>query len=113
MPWLPEFKFRAGPKDKLDSTVISQPAIFVASLAALERLRQDEGEVIHWPCEHAKVQDCPVTQNCNIQVAMQEAVKAADVTCGLSLGEYTALTYAEAIRWVCILDFSCRTCQAS
>ena len=29
---------------------------------------------------------------------LQEAVDAADVTCGLSLGEYTALTYAKAIR---------------
>lgn len=35
----------AGPKDKLDSTVISQPAIYVASLAAVEKLRQTEGEV--------------------------------------------------------------------
>lgn len=35
----------AGPKDKLNSTVISQPAIYVASLAALEKLRQDEGDV--------------------------------------------------------------------
>ena len=35
----------AGPKDRLDSTVVSQPAIYVASLAALEKLRQDEGEV--------------------------------------------------------------------
>lgn len=34
-----------GPKDKLNSTVISQPAIYVASLAALEKLRQDEGDV--------------------------------------------------------------------
>ena len=34
-----------GPDDKLNSTVISQPAIYVASLAALEKLRQTEGEV--------------------------------------------------------------------
>lgn len=34
-----------GPKEKLDSTVISQPAIYVASLAAVEKLRQSEGEV--------------------------------------------------------------------
>jgi len=59
-----------GPKEKLNSTVISQPAIYVASLAALEKLRQDEGDA---------------------------AVDAADVACGLSLGEYTALTYAKAI----------------
>ena len=35
----------AGPKEKLNSTVISQPAIYVASLAALEKLRQDKGDV--------------------------------------------------------------------
>ena len=37
----------AGPKDRLDSTVVSQPAIYVASLAALEKLRQEQGEVSH------------------------------------------------------------------
>lgn len=56
-----------GPKEKLDSTAVSQPAIYVASLAALEKLKAEQGE---------------------------EAAAAADVTCGLSLGEYTALTYA-------------------
>ena len=35
----------AGPKDKLDSTAVSQPAIYVASLAALEKLKQTEGQV--------------------------------------------------------------------
>lgn len=34
----------AGPKDKLNSTAVSQPAIYVASLAALEKLKQDEGQ---------------------------------------------------------------------
>eukprot|EP00270_Netrium_digitus_P010674 TRINITY_DN332_c0_g1_i1.p1 TRINITY_DN332_c0_g1~~TRINITY_DN332_c0_g1_i1.p1 ORF type:complete len:448 (-),score=121.41 TRINITY_DN332_c0_g1_i1:73-1326(-) len=58
-----------GPKEKLDSTVISQPAIYVSSLAAVEALRQAEG---------------------------QGAVDAIDVTCGLSLGEYTALAFAGA-----------------
>lgn len=59
-----------GPKDKLDSTAVSQPAIYVASLAALEKLKQTEG---------------------------QEALDAADVAGGLSLGEYTALTFAGAM----------------
>ena len=36
-----------GPKEKLDSTAVSQPAIYVASLAALEKLKQQEGEVSH------------------------------------------------------------------
>jgi [acyl-carrier-protein] S-malonyltransferase len=36
-----------GPKDKLDSTAVSQPAIYVASLAAVEKLRATEGEVSH------------------------------------------------------------------
>lgn len=59
-----------GPKEKLDSTVISQPAIYVTSLAAIEVLRAREGG--------------------------QEIIDAVDVTCGLSLGEYTALAFAGA-----------------
>ena len=58
-----------GPKEKLDSTEISQPAIFVASLAALEKLRQESPEV---------VDEC-------------------SLAAGLSLGEYTALVFAGAI----------------
>lgn len=58
-----------GPKEKLNSTVISQPAIYVTSLAAVEVLRARGGEDI---------------------------IESADVTCGLSLGEYTALAFAGA-----------------
>ncbi|HBH54156.1 MAG TPA: [acyl-carrier-protein] S-malonyltransferase [Planctomycetaceae bacterium] len=58
-----------GPKDRLDSTAISQPAIYVASLAALEQLRQESPEV----------------------------VAGAEFAAGLSLGEYTALTFAGAL----------------
>ncbi|MDY3561395.1 ACP S-malonyltransferase [Gemmata sp. JC673] len=58
-----------GPAEKLNATDVSQPAIFVASLAALEQLRATEpgafGEV------HA--------------------------TAGLSLGEYTALAFSGAL----------------
>jgi [acyl-carrier-protein] S-malonyltransferase len=61
----------AGDKAELDSTVISQPAIFVASMAAVEKLRASEGGA--------------------------EAIEAADVAMGLSLGEYTALAFAGAI----------------
>lgn len=59
-----------GPKEKIDSTVISQPAIYVASLAAVEKLRHDAG---------------------------QAAIDKATVAAGLSLGEYTALSFAGAI----------------
>lgn len=59
-----------GPKEKLDSTVISQPAIYVTSLAAVEVLRARDGG--------------------------QDIINSVDVTCGLSLGEYTALAFAEA-----------------
>ncbi len=55
-----------GPKDRLDSTAVSQPAIFVASLAALEKLRGDA----------------------------PDAEKDVIATAGLSLGEYTALVFA-------------------
>lgn len=58
-----------GPKDRLDSTAVSQPAIYVASLAALEQLKVSEPG------------------------AAGECVAAA----GLSLGEYTALTFAGAM----------------
>jgi [acyl-carrier-protein] S-malonyltransferase len=67
---LPLFPPFVGPKDKLDSTVISQPAIYVASLAAVEKVRAELG---------------------------QAALDAVDVAAGLSLGEYTALTFAGAL----------------
>lgn len=62
-------KCKDGPKESLDSTVISQPAIFVASLAAVEKLRAEKGDA---------------------------AIDAATVAAGLSLGEYTALAFAGA-----------------
>jgi [acyl-carrier-protein] S-malonyltransferase len=65
---LAEICFR-GPAERLNATDISQPAIFVTSLAALEQLRKDE----------------PDTE--------KEVAGAA----GLSLGEYTALVYAGAM----------------
>jgi [acyl-carrier-protein] S-malonyltransferase len=58
-----------GPVEKLNSTVISQPAIFVSSLAALESLR----------------------------AANPAAETECMATAGLSLGEYTALVFAGAI----------------
>lgn len=58
-----------GPDTRLHSTVISQPALFVCSLAAVELLRQDAPSVL-------------------------DAVRFA---AGLSLGEYTALTFAGAM----------------
>ncbi|MFM7159601.1 MAG: acyltransferase domain-containing protein, partial [Planctomycetaceae bacterium] len=58
-----------GPKERLDSTVISQPAIFVTSLAALAQL----------------------------QATQPEVVAGASLAAGLSLGEYTALVCAGAL----------------
>ncbi|KAG5628658.1 hypothetical protein H5410_000375 [Solanum commersonii] len=63
-----------GPKEKLDSTVLSQPAIYVTSLAAVEILRAREGG--------------------------QQIIDSVDVTCGLSLGEYTALAFTGAFRFL-------------
>lgn len=60
-----------GPKDKLDSTAISQPAIYVSSLAAIEALKLQDGG--------------------------QAVIDSCDVAAGLSLGEYTALAFAGAI----------------
>jgi [acyl-carrier-protein] S-malonyltransferase len=55
-----------GPAEQLDSTVCSQPALFVTSLAALEALRVESPEV----------------------------VLSCEATAGLSLGEYTAMVFA-------------------
>jgi [acyl-carrier-protein] S-malonyltransferase len=60
---------RHGPAEKLDSTAVSQPAILVTSLAALEVLRARD----------------------------PAPLEAATITAGLSLGEYTALVFAGAI----------------
>lgn len=57
-----------GPEDELNSTVMSQPAIFVTSAAFLEVLRSQLGDSF-----------------------------APDATAGLSLGEYTALYAAGTI----------------
>jgi [acyl-carrier-protein] S-malonyltransferase len=58
-----------GPAERLNSTVVSQPAIFVASLAALESLRQSD----------------------------PAAESGCMATAGLSLGEYTALVFTGAM----------------
>lgn len=55
-----------GPAEELDSTVYSQPALFVTSLAGLESLRAESPDV----------------------------VLSCEATAGLSLGEYTALVFA-------------------
>ncbi len=55
-----------GPAEDLDSTVHSQPALFVTSLAALESLRSQSPDV----------------------------VLACEAAAGLSLGEYTAMVFA-------------------
>ena len=60
-----------GPAEKLNSTAVSQPAIYVSSLAAIEKLRAQEGG--------------------------QEVIDSCNVAAGLSLGEYTALTFAGAL----------------
>jgi [acyl-carrier-protein] S-malonyltransferase len=59
-----------GPKEILDTTAVSQPAIFVASMAAVEKLRLEQGE---------------------------GALNEATVAMGLSLGEYSALCFAGAL----------------
>ncbi|MDB5352622.1 MAG: fabD [Planctomycetota bacterium] len=58
-----------GPPEALNATDVSQPAIFVASLAALEDLKASQPDVV---------------ENC-------------EGAAGLSLGEYTALVFAGAM----------------
>ena len=58
-----------GPKEELNQTVHAQPALYVCSLAALEILKEKEPQL----------------------------VESCKMTAGLSLGEYTALTFASAL----------------
>jgi [acyl-carrier-protein] S-malonyltransferase len=58
-----------GPAERLNATDVSQPAILVASLAALEQLKTET----------------------------PTAVESVTATAGLSLGEYTALVFAGAL----------------
>ena len=62
---------REGPAEELNATSVSQPAILVTSLAALEVLRGREGNPL----------------------------AATRITAGLSLGEYTALVFAGALEF--------------
>ena len=57
-----------GPAERLNATDVSQPALYVAGLAAVEKLRADDPDAVE-SCTHAA---------------------------GLSLGEYTALAFAGA-----------------
>ena len=36
-----------GPKDKLDNTIYSQPALYIAGLAAAEKLQHDDADAFH------------------------------------------------------------------
>jgi [acyl-carrier-protein] S-malonyltransferase len=58
-----------GPASELDTTAVSQPAIFVTSLAALELLKAEN----------------------------PQAAESCAIAAGLSLGEYTALVFAGAL----------------
>lgn len=58
-----------GPAERLNTTIVSQPALFVTSLAALESLKIERPDV----------------------------VESCAFAAGLSLGEYTALTFAGAM----------------
>ncbi|MEM7782080.1 MAG: ACP S-malonyltransferase [Planctomycetota bacterium] len=58
-----------GPEDKLNSTVVSQPALYVSSMAALEQLKLEKPDVF----------------------------QACQGAAGLSLGEYTAIAFAGGV----------------
>ena len=70
---------RKGPEDELASTRVSQPAIFLHSMAALEVIRRRQGG----PSEVSGIAPGDGLEACG--------------TAGLSLGEYSALVFAGSI----------------
>jgi len=82
---------RDGPAERLNTTAVSQPAILVTSLAALEVLRS----------------------------RAESPLAAASFTAGLSLGEYTALVFAgalgfeDAVRLVDVRGRAMQECAAA
>lgn len=78
---------RQGPSERLNTTSVSQPAILVTSLAALQVLKSRDPAL----------------------------VSGASITAGLSLGEYTALVCADALDFdsaVRVVDVRGRAMQA-
>ena len=88
-----------GPAEKLNTTEISQPAIYVASLAAVEKLRNSEGgaEIIDKVTQLAR-NTSHSDWACVIQGWADDCESLQiDVAGGLSLGEYSALVFAGAM----------------
>ena len=63
---------RDGPQEKLDQTLYAQPAVFVTSLAHVEKAKTSGG-------------------------AMLDAIRRTKTAAGFSLGEYSALVYANVL----------------
>ncbi|MFQ6035350.1 MAG: ACP S-malonyltransferase [Sedimentisphaerales bacterium] len=85
-----------GPAEKLNTTTISQPAIFVTSAAILEVLKTN-------PPANGRVAASKPVPSTSSEQALSEAegpkvlgIAQPHVTAGLSLGEYTAL-YAAGV----------------
>lgn len=82
-----------GPKEKLDNTAYSQPALYIAGLAAAEKLRHDDPDVFS---------SCSAVAGLTAAKFPLIVVLANNASCAIHSGPYTCTTPDAGLYATCI-----------